>query len=268
MVQKWYGNYSDSWKGVMCAGSFRHPNRIARKLISRIYRHLMSKYGLTPGHMIVDPFAGVGCTAIDAMFEGFYWFGVEADSKWVAYCGANMELWKKLEPLGYATVRQGDARRLGRLLPRILADAIVTCPPHPERPSNLPMGSNLDEYWRAMEQVVDQCCEFLRDQAVAVWIVRPWERSGQVINFPEEWVRMCEHGNWELVEVIESMYEEPKASQRPLFEGKPIPGKVAGRNRRRRGIQGECVMVMRKRKAGGIEARQEACEVEAATVGG
>ena len=66
----WQNCYNDSWKGRISDGSFAHPAKAAPGLIKRIFDHAFENGYLEKGSTVVDPFGGVGTTAIEGTIRG------------------------------------------------------------------------------------------------------------------------------------------------------------------------------------------------------
>jgi hypothetical protein len=82
-VSDWYGCYGDSWKGLIVDDAFAHPAKVSRALARRIYDHLFKEGWLRSGDAVVDPFAGIGGFAFDAVRLGCRWVGVELERRFV-----------------------------------------------------------------------------------------------------------------------------------------------------------------------------------------
>ena len=99
--QTWTGCYSDRWPADLLAESVAHQAKFARGLIRRIYLHCLINGLLKPGDTVLDPFAGVGLGACDALYHGLNWVGVEVEPLYVAmgrgcHCtGINKEDWAR-----------------------------------------------------------------------------------------------------------------------------------------------------------------------------
>jgi 16S rRNA G966 N2-methylase RsmD len=96
-------------------------------LIKRIYQHAVEEGWLAPGQTVLDPFAGVGCGAFDAMGAGFRYIGVELEPRFVALAKENLEYWRQRWGFIGATVLQGDSRNLHEVVEK--ADSCISSPP-------------------------------------------------------------------------------------------------------------------------------------------
>ena len=74
-----------------------------------------------------------------------------------------------------------------------------------------------DDFWTAARTIVDQCCLVLRPRGVAVWVVKRFVRDKQVVDFPDQWRRMCEAAGLETIEWIRAWFVEDKGTQIDLW---------------------------------------------------
>src|SRR3990167_1742721 len=79
--EAWRNCYDSGWQGEIVPEAFVHPAKFSRALIRRIYDHAFEEGWLAPGMTVVDPFAGVGLGALDAMWNGLDWVGCELEPK-------------------------------------------------------------------------------------------------------------------------------------------------------------------------------------------
>jgi len=128
----WHGLYREGWTRLIVPEAFAHPAKVARGLARRIYEHCREEQWLTPGDVVLDPFAGIGGFALDAMLLGCTWIGVELEPKFVALAEQNIALWNRrfgtLPGWGSACIVQGDSRQLGAVLAE--AGCAVSSPPY------------------------------------------------------------------------------------------------------------------------------------------
>ena len=140
IVDSWRGCYDGGWNGEICLESFAHPAKVSRALICRIYQHAFVEGWLVPGDVVVDPFGGIGGTALDAMWNGLTWIGVELEPRFVALADANLDLWRRKygsKPgFGAARILQGDSRKLSEII--ATADLVCSSPPFHDSMSNKP----------------------------------------------------------------------------------------------------------------------------------
>jgi hypothetical protein len=136
MTLDWYGLYGGGWQGEIVPTAFAHPAKFARGLIRKIYIHAIEQGYFAEGDKVVDPFGGVALGAIDAMYNGLYWTGVELEPRFVALGNENIALWNrryagKLARWGSAELLQGDSRRLCEIVGE--ASGVVSSPPYVEQ---------------------------------------------------------------------------------------------------------------------------------------
>jgi len=128
MRNSWQNCYDDGWKGRIVDEAFAHPAKMAYGLLKRILAHAAAEGWLKPGHIIVDPFGGIGSTGILGAYEGYQVVCCELEQRFVDLARQNFELHAKaLEALGcpQPQIIQGDSRRLCG----VVADCIVSSPP-------------------------------------------------------------------------------------------------------------------------------------------
>ena len=131
-MSDWKGCYDSGWQGEIVPEAFGHPAKFSRGLIRRIYQHAFVEGWLVPGNTVVDVFGGVALGALDAMWNGLNWVGVELEPRFVALADANLDLWRRKygsKPgFGSARIIQGDSRRLCE----IISSAVLVCasPPY------------------------------------------------------------------------------------------------------------------------------------------
>ena len=106
--------------------------KFSRALIRRIYEHAFAEGWLAPGMTVLDPFAGVALGALDAMWNGLNWVGVELEPKFCALAEKNIEFWQRKygskEGFGTARIIQGDSRKLAEVIQG--ADLVCSSPPY------------------------------------------------------------------------------------------------------------------------------------------
>jgi hypothetical protein len=68
-------------------------------------------------------------------------------------------------------------------------------------PANLgnPTGADLDNFWMAARQIIEQVYFILRPGAHAVWVVKGFVKNKQLIDFPGQWAKLCEAVGFETV---------------------------------------------------------------------
>lgn len=130
---QWQGCYEDHWRGLIVPEAFAHPAKAARGLIRRIFDYLLSSGRLRPGDTVVDPFGGIGTTAIEGASRGVRVVCCELEPKFVALAERNFALhrgtWEAAgDPL--PVIIQGDSRHLRRVIAE--ANCIVSSPPYAE----------------------------------------------------------------------------------------------------------------------------------------
>ena len=128
----WKGCYEQRWHTHIVPAAFAHPAKTSRALLIRIYNYLLDREVLHPGDTVLDPFAGVGTTAIEGAVRQMLVIGVELEPKFVAMAHANIEKHRRYwEGMGYPIpmIVQGDSRQLRQLVGGVM-DTVVSSPPY------------------------------------------------------------------------------------------------------------------------------------------
>lgn len=136
MTLDWYGLYGEGWQGEIVPAAFSHPAKFARGLIRKIYLHAIEQGYFAEGDKVLDSFGGVALGALDAMYNGLHWTGVELEPRFVALGNENIALWNscyagKLRRFGTARLLQGDSRKLCEVVGE--ASGAVSSPPYAEQ---------------------------------------------------------------------------------------------------------------------------------------
>lgn len=93
------------------AESNRHPG----KMLPELARRAISAYS-RPGYLVLDPMCGIGTTLVEAVHLGRRALGVELEQRWAALATANLAQAHSQGARGRASVIEGDASDLARLL--------------------------------------------------------------------------------------------------------------------------------------------------------
>ena len=76
----WHRLYREGWgKNRLRPESFAHPAKNSYGLSVRIYEHALEEGWIKPGQTVLDPFAGIGGFALEAMRHGLHFVGVELE---------------------------------------------------------------------------------------------------------------------------------------------------------------------------------------------
>ena len=266
MVTDWFGCYEQTWHDIIVPEAFAHPAKMSRSLLQRIYAHLSLMIGST----VVDPFGGIGTTAIEGAWLGHRVVCCELEPKFVALAQENFKLHRrKWETLGLPMPRIvcGDSRRLrehigsvvdtmkaeqqggrsassasqdtdsrygdtaGQLakMEKSVVDAVIASPPFQNSgtdadkeahnrqviTSGMPthrinakigktdyadsvkgnIGAQMSDatFWSAASDIVAESYAILKPGGRAAWVVKAFVRKGQIVDFPGNWRRLCEH---------------------------------------------------------------------------
>ena len=111
-----------------------------------------------------------------------------------------------------------------------------------------------DTFWSAAHRIVEQCWLALAPNGVAIWVLKSFVRNKAVVDFPDQWRRMCEACGFETVEWIRAWLVEDRGAQWAL-DGELVEKRVERKSFFRRlherkypdlSIDYEVVLVMRK----------------------
>lgn len=131
MMTEWQNCYDEGWKGLIVDDAFAHPAKMSYALAGRIYDHAFRSGWLKPGDTVVDPFGGIGGTAIHAACHGLRWLGCELEPKFHVLGNQNIDLWQarfgNYPEWVRPTLHCGDSRRLAEVIG--MADSCISSPP-------------------------------------------------------------------------------------------------------------------------------------------
>lgn len=89
----WRDLYTKQWADLITPAAMEHPAKYARGLIKKIYHHAIDEGWIERDDYVLDPFAGVGLGAIDAMSHGLHWRGYEIEEQWFRAGADNIRVW-------------------------------------------------------------------------------------------------------------------------------------------------------------------------------
>lgn len=127
----WTGAYDDNWRELIVPEAFAHPAKMARGLVVRIFDYLLTTGALHKGETVLDPFGGIGTTAVEGASRGVRVVCCELEPRFVALARQNVALHRRdWEAMGrpLPVIVEGDSRYLREVL--AAADAIVSSPPY------------------------------------------------------------------------------------------------------------------------------------------
>lgn len=134
-IVRWHGCYDAGWRDLIVPGAFAHPAKMGRGLVARIFDELFARGALSRGSVVVDPFGGIGTTAIEGASRGVQVVCCELEPKFVALAIENFLLHKRdWEHMGRPQPRVvlGDSRKLRQHVGPVLAECVVSSPPYSE----------------------------------------------------------------------------------------------------------------------------------------
>jgi len=184
-----------------------HPG----KMLPAIAQHAIEHY-TSPGDMVIDPMCGIGTTLVEAAHLDRLAIGVEYEKRWADLALDNVTHATANGAPGYATVVQGDARGIGKLLGRDIAGRaalILTSPPYgasthgqvrttrdsgqpnvakshfrySHDPGNL-AHCRIEELFEGFTEILSSCRALLKPGGFLVITTRPIRSRGQMIDIP------------------------------------------------------------------------------------
>ncbi len=54
-------------------------------------------------------------------------------------------------------------------------------------------------FWEAARDIVAQCHQILKEGGVAIWVTKRYVRGGKIVEFSQDWARLCESVGFEIV---------------------------------------------------------------------
>ncbi len=200
--------------------SGHHP----AKMLPAIAARAIATY-TRPGDLVCDPMCGIGSTLVEAVHQGRDALGVEYEPEWADLARANLAYARAQGATGHGEVVCGDARHLGGVVDpaaRGLVALVLTSPPYGPSlhgqvsaragqgitkahnrystdPANL-AHVGLDGLLDGMAAILAGCARLLRPDGYVAMTVRPWWRSGQLVDLPGALVRVGEDAGLALYE--------------------------------------------------------------------
>ena len=85
-------------------------------------------------------------------------------------------------------------------------------------------GANLgnqsgDTFWSAARIILENCFALLRPGAHAIWVLGPYVRKGQLVDFPDQWRQLCEAVGFKTLHVHRCPKVETYGTQRNTAGG-------------------------------------------------
>jgi DNA modification methylase len=131
----WTGCYDDNWRDLIVPDAFAHPAKMARGLVIRIFDYLAISGALHKGDLVLDPFGGIGTTAIEGASRGMRVVCCELEPKFVELARLNIALHRRdWDAMGRPkpVIVEGDSRHLRTVLHAAGIDAVISSPPYAE----------------------------------------------------------------------------------------------------------------------------------------
>lgn len=134
MTDQWHNCYDAGWGADIVPAAFAHPAKASKSLIFRIVEHCTANGWLKPGDTVLDPFGGIGTTALPCLLKGVNVVTCELEAKFVEMQQQNAALWQRRYGAWPAfktaqwTRLCGDSRQLSQLIAQ--AEVCVSSPPY------------------------------------------------------------------------------------------------------------------------------------------
>ncbi|MGH9127430.1 MAG: TRM11 family SAM-dependent methyltransferase [Acidimicrobiales bacterium] len=197
-----------------------HPARMLPAIAARA----VATY-TAPGDLVLDPMCGIGTTLVEAVHLGRDAIGVEYEQPWADLARGNLAHARAQGAAGHGEVICGDGRHAASLVDpaaRGLVALILTSPPYGPslhgQVKAVPGGGVRKSYDRyskdpanlahvgltglldAMRVMLTGIAGLLRPGGYVVMTVRPWWRSGRLIDLPGALARVGEEAGLVLYE--------------------------------------------------------------------
>lgn len=161
-----------------------HPEAIKQhgtSVFDPVLCELVYRWFSAPGHTVVDPFAGGSVRGIVAAATGRQYFGVDLRDEQVA---ANLAQWSAIGGAHHPAPRwvTGDALAVSRLLPKVEADLLFSCPPYGSLERYSDDKADLStmrypEFLRTYRQIIKESVALLRPNRFACFVVGDFRDS-------------------------------------------------------------------------------------------
>lgn len=132
LQDEWQGCYRQGYGDLLIPDAYSHPAKMSRGLVFRIVDHAIEEGWISEGGWVLDPFGGIGTTALPCILKGVNVVTCELEPKFVELSKQNREMWARrfagLRELGEWVILQGDSRRLGEVIAE--AVLVLSSPPY------------------------------------------------------------------------------------------------------------------------------------------
>lgn len=245
-VAVWQGCYEERWNRQIVPEAYAHPAKVAPILLSRIFDELLDRGWLRRGQIVLDPFGGIGTTAIAGTYRGVRVVCHELEPEYVRLARLNVDLHDpRWRVLGYRppAIVHGDSRELAASLGYIFqCDAVISSPPYgviaagagglntkPAKRAGQQAGRSpraasqsadqryghiegqmarmsKPDFLAAARQTVEQVARVLKPGGVAAWIVKGFVQDGALVDFPQTWRGLCEAAGFAMLLEVQASF--------------------------------------------------------------
>lgn len=112
-----------------------------------------------------------------------------------------------------ADIARGDAADVDKRIAHALRTGGQTYGSSPEQLGN----TTGTTFWEAAAQIVSECAALLPPGGIAAWVLKGYVKDGKLVNFPAQWLALCESHGFRLVEEIHASLVESYGTQEGLF---------------------------------------------------
>jgi hypothetical protein len=74
-----------------------------------------------------------------------------------------------------------------------------------------------EDFWSAARLIVEQCYQVLKPGGMTAWVVKAFVRNKEIVDFPDQWRRLCEACGFETVEIVRAWVVEERGTQVDLW---------------------------------------------------
>jgi len=246
-----------------------HPG----KMLPAIAATAIASY-TQPGDLVIDPMCGIGTTLVEATHLGRDAIGVEYEPQWADFAQANTDFARANGATGHGEVLTGDARHLAGLIdPAVhgLVALVLTSPPYgatlhgqvtatpgngvrkshdrySHDPGNLAHVGH-ERLLAAMRDMLTDAARVLRPGGIAAMTVRPYWKTGRLIDLPGNLVRVGQDAGLPLYErnvVLLAALRDDRIIARPSFFALDQVRRARARGTPRSVVGHEDLLVFRK----------------------
>jgi hypothetical protein len=148
-TSEWTDCYGEGWGDDLVPAAYSHPAKASKALIFRIVQHCLDQGWLRAGQTCLEPFGGIGTTALPCLLKGINVVSCELEKAFYDLQGENAALWQRRYGAWPAfqaarwTRLNGDSRKLAQLVRE--ADVSIASPPYADSINSSQSGIDWDK---------------------------------------------------------------------------------------------------------------------------